>query len=94
MVKLTMAIVRRPKPKLLLFDEPATGLSEVNVHRFTNKLRELKGKTTIIIVEQSIGAAIQIADSYAVIREGMIIHQDRVSSIDKDQEVVQKYILG
>lgn len=94
MVKLAMAIVRRPKPKLLLFDEPAIGLSEGNVHRFTNKLRELKGGTTIIIVEQNIRAAMQIADSYAVIREGRIIHQDRVSSIDKDQQVVQKYILS
>ena len=94
MVKLAMAIVRRPKPKLLLVDEPATGLSPDNVHRLTNKLRELKGETTIIIVEQVIRAAIQIADSYAVIRDGAIIHQDRVSSIDKDEEMVQKYILG
>jgi len=94
MVKLAMAIVRRPKPKLLLVDEPMTGLSAENIHRLTNKLRELKGETTIIIVEQVIRAAIQIADSYAVIRDGAIIHQDRVSSIDKDEEVVQKYILS
>jgi len=94
MVKLAMAIVRRPKPKLLLVDEPATGLSPDNVHRLTNKLRELKGETTIIIVEQVIRAALQIADSYAVIRDGAIMHQDRVSSIDKDEEAVQKYILS
>jgi branched-chain amino acid transport system ATP-binding protein len=94
MVKLAMAIVRRPKPKLLFVDEPSTGLSPDNVHRFTTKLRQLKGETTIIIVEQVIGAAIKIADSYAVIRDGMIIHQDRVHDIDKDEEVVQEYILG
>jgi len=94
MVKLAMAIVRRPRPKLLFVDEPSTGLSPENVHRFTNKLRELKGETTIIIVEQVIGAAIKIADSYAVIREGTIIHQDRVCDIDKDEDVVQQCILG
>jgi len=94
MVKLAMSIVRRPKPKLLLLDEPSTGLSGENIHRLVNKLRELKGKTTILIVEQSIRVALQIADSLAVIRDGAIIYQDRVKSIDKDEEVVQKYILG
>ena len=94
MVKLALAVLRKPRPKLVLVDEPSTGLSPENVHRFINKLRELKGETTIIIVEQVIRAAIQIADSYAVIRDGAIIHQDRVHDIDKDEAVVQKYILG
>ena len=92
MLKLAIAVVRRPK--LLLLDEPSTGLSAQNIHRFANKLRELKGETTIFIAEQSIRVALQIADSFAIVRDGAIIHQDIVKSVDKGEEVVQKYILG
>lgn len=94
MVKLAMVIVRKPMPRLLLLDEPSTGLSPENVIRFTNKLHELKGKTTIVIVEQVIGAAIGITDRYAVIRDGAIIHESAVSDVKKEEETVQRYILG
>jgi ABC-type branched-subunit amino acid transport system ATPase component len=94
MVKLAMAIVRKPMPKLLLLDEPSTGLSPENIIRLSDKLRSLKGETTIVIVEQVIGAAIGITDSYAVIRDGAIIHESRVNDIEKEEDIVQKYILG
>jgi ABC-type branched-subunit amino acid transport system ATPase component len=94
MVKLAMVIVRKPIPKLLLLDEPSTGLSPENVIRFSEKLRERKGQTTIVMVEQAIGAAIGITDKYAVIRDGVIIHVSKVSDIKKEEETVQKYILG
>ena len=94
MVKLAMAMVRKPMPQLLLLDEPSTGLSPENVIHLSDKLRELKGETTIVIVEQVIGAAIGIADSYAVIRDGAIIHESKVGDIKKEEDIVQKYILG
>ncbi|MDD5590505.1 MAG: ATP-binding cassette domain-containing protein [Dehalococcoidales bacterium] len=94
MVELAMAVVRRPRPRLLLIDEPSTGLSPENVHRFAEKIRTLKGETTVVIVEQVIHAAIKIADKYAVIRDGKILHQDRVCDIEKDEDTVQKCILG
>jgi branched-chain amino acid transport system ATP-binding protein len=94
MLKLAMAIVRKPMPRLLLLDEPSTGLSPENVARFSSKLCGLKGETTIVIVEQSIGAAIGITDNYAVIRDGAIIHEGEVSDIKKEEEIVQKFILG
>jgi len=94
MLKLAMVFVRRPLPRLMLLDEPSTGLSPENVTRFSEKLRDLKGKVTIVIVEQVIGAAIGITDHYAVIRDGAVIHQDKVSDVKKEEEVVQKLILG
>jgi ABC-type branched-subunit amino acid transport system ATPase component len=94
MLKLAMVFVRRPLPKLLLLDEPSTGLSPENVGRFSSHLCTMKGKTTTVIVEQVIGAAIGITDHYAVIRDGVIVHQDKVDDIKKEEEVVQKFILG
>ena len=94
MVKLAMVIVRKPIPKLLLLDEPSTGLSPENVIRFSDKLRERKGQTTIVMVEQAIGAAIGLTDKYAVIRDGAIIHMSKVIDVKKEEETVQRYILG
>jgi branched-chain amino acid transport system ATP-binding protein len=94
MLKLAMVFVRRPQPKLMLLDEPSTGLSHENVAHFSKRLCEMRGKTTIVIVEQVIGAAIGITDHYAVIRDGAIIHQDKVIDIKEEEEVVQKLILS
>jgi len=92
MVKLAMAIVRRPK--LLLLDEPLTGLSGKNVHKLTDKLHELKGEMTVLIAEQNIRSALELADNFLIIKDGTIIHQDTVKDINKDEEVVRKYILS
>ncbi len=91
MVKLAMAIVRRPK--LLLLDEPTTGLSGKNVRKLTDKLHELKGEMTVLVAEQNIRSALELADNFFIIKDGAIIHQDTIKGIDKDEELVRKYIL-
>ena len=91
MVQLAMAIVRRPK--LLLLDEPSAGLSAKNVRNLVNKLRELQGEMTMLIAEQNIRTALDIADNFIILNEGSIIYQDTVKDIDKGEEIVKKYIL-
>lgn len=92
MVKLAMAIVRRPK--LLLLDEPLTGLSGKNARSLIDKLRQLKGEMTMLVPEQNVRGGLEMADKFLVIREGAIIYQDTVKSIDKDEQMVRQYILG
>ncbi len=93
MVKLAMVLVRKPLPKLMIFDEPSTGLSPANILRFEEKINELNGKTTIIIVEQVISYTIKLANNYAIIRDGRIIHKNEVKNVEQEEEVVKKYIL-
>ena len=54
----------------------------------------MKHKTTIVVVEQVIKASIHIADHYGVIRDGALIYQDKASNVEKDERVVQQFILG
>lgn len=93
MLKLTMALVKKPFPKLLIFDEPSTGLSPGNIKRFSKKLYEIKEKTTVIIVEQVIGYTIALANSYIIIRDGVIIHKNIVKDIQNEEKVIKDFIL-
>jgi len=94
MVKLAMVLVRKPLPKLLLFDEPSTGFSPGNISKFSDKLNELKGQTTIIIVEQAINYTIGITQRYAIMRDGVIIHESEVKDVQTEEKIVKQYIIG
>jgi branched-chain amino acid transport system ATP-binding protein len=91
MVKLAMGILRNPK--IILLDEPSIGLSVKNLYKFLNVLNDLRKEMTIFITEQNIRPALEIADSYLIIKDGRIIYQKAVEDIAKDEEIVQKHIL-
>ncbi|MEM3151012.1 MAG: ABC transporter ATP-binding protein [Candidatus Bathyarchaeia archaeon] len=61
-------------PKLLMIDEPSTGLAPKLVSRIFNVIQELKNKgITTLLVEQNIYGALKMADQAYVIEEGRII---------------------
>ena len=93
MVKIAMVLVKKPLPKLLIFDEPSTGLSPTNILNFSKKINDLKGTTTIMIVEQIINYTIRLVDNYAVMRDGKAIHLSDVKDYRIEEEVIKEYIL-
>jgi ABC-type branched-subunit amino acid transport system ATPase component len=48
---------------------------------------------TLLVTEQNIRGGLEIADNFLIIKEGAIIYQDTIKSIDKEEEMVRKYIL-
>lgn len=70
-----MAILVRPD--LLLLDEPTLGLSPNLVHDLGNVLKEIqKMGTAILLVEQNVKMAIDLAQRIYVMRTGQIILED------------------
>ncbi|MEW5912853.1 MAG: ABC transporter ATP-binding protein [Thermodesulfobacteriota bacterium] len=71
-VAIGMAILVRPK--VLLLDEPTLGLSPNLVHELGRVLREIKEMgTSILLVEQNVGMAINLAERVFVMKTGQII---------------------
>ncbi len=64
------------KPKILLYDEPTTGLDPTNIKRINQLIRDMQAKfgiTAIIITHDVISSAFEVSDKIAFLYEGKII---------------------
>jgi ABC-type branched-subunit amino acid transport system ATPase component len=71
MVELARAIA--PKPRLLLLDEPASGLSEPQRERLKDVLRTVAGMTCVLLVEHDLGLVAQITEKIFVLASGQLV---------------------
>lgn len=59
-------------PKILLIDEPTEGLAAVIIDEIINLIEKIKGKVSMVIVEQNISIVCRLADRIYVMKEGKI----------------------
>jgi branched-chain amino acid transport system ATP-binding protein len=90
---LALARVIVNSPKLLLVDEPSMGLSPLFVSEVFRVLREFRDLgMTILIVEQNVRRALQLADRGYVLRQGRIVLGSAASDLLKDDRFVRSYL--
>ncbi|MCB0351339.1 MAG: ABC transporter ATP-binding protein [Bdellovibrionales bacterium] len=63
------------EPKILLFDEPTTGLDPITTNAVNNLIQELSNKmqTTSVVVSHDMNCALAIADRIVVLDKGEVI---------------------
>ena len=64
-------------PKLLLLDEPSTGLAPNlvdDIMALVTRLREEEG-LSVLLVEQNVGQALAVSDRVYLMKGGRIIHE-------------------
>jgi branched-chain amino acid transport system ATP-binding protein len=72
-------------PKLLLLDEPTTGLAPIYVQKIIELLERLKEKNiTMLLVEQNAPMAVKLADYFYVLRNGKIVCEGYTKSLPVD----------
>jgi branched-chain amino acid transport system ATP-binding protein len=83
------------KPKLLLLDEPAAGLTPAEVKRLSEKICQLREQgITILVVEHHMGMVMGIADEVAVLHNGEIIVEGSPEAVRNDPHVIEAYLQG
>ncbi|MGI8523495.1 MAG: ABC transporter ATP-binding protein [Nocardioides sp.] len=92
MLALARALVARPW--LLLLDEPSLGLAPVVSARIMALLRDRKERTglTVLLVEQNVRSALEIADTGVVIALGRIVAEGPASDLRDDETLRHKYL--
>lgn len=81
------------EPKVLILDEPAAGLSEVEITSLVNVLRDLKSSgTTVIVIEHNMQFIADIVDNVIVLDEGKVIYKGDTSGMQTDTNVVEAYL--
>jgi uncharacterized protein (UPF0261 family)/ABC-type branched-subunit amino acid transport system ATPase component len=81
-------------PRLLVMDEPTEGLAPVIVAQVEDLLVKLAadGEMSVLIIEQNIGVATEIADSVAIMVNGRINRTVAASVIASDRELQQRLL--
>ena len=83
------------EPRLLVMDEPTEGLAPVIVEHVASSLRALaaEGEIGILLIEQNLGVALDVADSIGVMVNGRIAHQMPAAQLAADRSL-QEQLLG
>jgi branched-chain amino acid transport system ATP-binding protein len=81
-----------PDNKLLLIDEPSSGLAPVLIEQVMEAIRELSATTTVLLVEQNFLMASQLGEHYTIIDEGKSVHEGEMEELVEDEALIQQYL--
>jgi urea transport system ATP-binding protein len=89
-LELQMTLVRRPK--LVVLDEPTAGMTREDRDRLAERIRELAGETTFLVVEHDIDFVAQVADRVSFLHEGRLLRTGPFAEIAADPLVRSSYL--
>jgi len=92
MRKLGIALALAKKPKMLLLDEPFSGLSPIECESLIEVLENVK--TPMVMIEHKLGELFNLVDRVIVLNFGKVIFEGRPEEAMEDSRVVEAYIGG
>ena len=82
------------RPRLLMMDEPSLGLSPILVQTITDVIRRIhQAGTTVLLVEQNVEVALELADVGYVMETGRIVLSGSAAFL-RDHDLVRLSYLG
>jgi branched-chain amino acid transport system ATP-binding protein len=91
--RVEMARALATDPKIVLFDEPAAGLNEVETERLSETLLKIRDSSiTIFLVEHDMRLVMGICDVVSVLDYGKKIAEGNTQAIRTDPVVIEAYL--
>lgn len=89
--QLEIAMALAGRPRLLLLDEPAAGLSAAEVHRLVELLAELPRSVAVLLVEHRLDLVYALADMVTVLHDGRRVSTGPPAEIRNSPAVRRAY---
>jgi branched-chain amino acid transport system ATP-binding protein len=81
-------------PRLILFDEPAAGLSPAERRELVALLRSLPGHMSFVLIEHDLDIALRVTEKVTVMHNGQVLKTGTPEQIEGDAQVQAIYMGG
>ncbi len=89
---LEIAIALATSPRLLLLDEPTSGMPHEDSFRIMHLIKQISKGLTIILIEHRMHVVMTISDIITVMAQGKVIAEGSPVEVKKNEEVIRAYL--
>ncbi len=90
---LAMSIALASNPKLLLLDEPVTGMNQTELNTMVGLIRQIRDRgITIVMIEHNMETMMSLCDRIMVLNYGEKIAEGKPREIQCNQQVIEAYL--
>ncbi|MFW9929014.1 MAG: ABC transporter ATP-binding protein [Candidatus Thorarchaeota archaeon] len=79
-------------PKLILLDEPLSGVNPTLGNKIMDKVVDLKEDTTVFLIEHNMNVVFDYSDEIFVMARGKVIAQGTPSEVEHNKDVIEAYL--
>ena len=90
--QLEVGLVLACEPTMVLFDEPAAGMSLAETERFMQLIESLPESVTVLIVEHDLDLVFRLAQHVSVLAAGQLIAHGTPAEVRADENVKVAYL--
>jgi len=90
--QLELALALAGRPRLLLLDEPAAGLSAAERARMAQIIRDLPADLSMVLIEHDIELALGLTDYVTCLHFGQVLTEGKPDAIRSDAKVQEVYL--